>query len=127
MHPVARKRQAKCALGLGNFIFMMRKHQVSAAAMDVERLAKIFAAHRRTLDMPARTARTPGTFPTRLACLTRLPESEIQRGFLALIDFDASPRFQFLDSFARKLAISGETRNGEEHIAISAVGQLPLL
>src|SRR5918994_2365982 len=122
MHPVAREGQAECTLGLGNLIFVMRKHQVSPAAVDVERLAKILGAHRRALDVPARPARTPRAFPGRLAGLARFPESEIQRRSLALINLDASPRFQLVDSLARKLAISSKIRNRKEDIAVYAVG-----
>src|SRR5258708_8100733 len=35
---------------------MVRKHQIDAAAVDVELLAEMLPRHRRAFDMPARTA-----------------------------------------------------------------------
>ena len=67
MDPVVGKGFAVCPFALGDFIFMVGKDQVLAAAMDIEGLAEIFPAHGRAFDMPAGAARSPGTVPGRFA------------------------------------------------------------
>src|SRR6266851_4721579 len=41
---------------LREFVLVVRKHQIDAAAMDVELFAEMFPRHRRAFDVPARTA-----------------------------------------------------------------------
>ncbi len=53
------------AFALGDLVFVMGKHQIDAAAMDVERLAQIFLRHGRAFDVPAGPAAAPGRFPAR--------------------------------------------------------------
>ena len=48
------------AFALGDFVFVMREHQVYAATMNVKSLAQILARHRTAFDMPAGTAPAPG-------------------------------------------------------------------
>src|SRR2546427_276780 len=59
VQPISDKRLAGGGLALGDFVFVVREDKVFAAAMDVERLAKMLHAHHATLDVPARSARTP--------------------------------------------------------------------
>src|SRR6185312_16739120 len=67
VHPDVRHRgRAVRAARLRDFVFVVRKDQVEAAAMDVEDIAEIGRAHRRALDMPAWPAATPRAFPARL-------------------------------------------------------------
>ena len=47
------------AFALGDFVFVMGKHQVDAAAVDVEGLAEQSLAHRRAFNVPAGTAAAP--------------------------------------------------------------------
>src|SRR5689334_6903448 len=49
---------------LRNFTFMMRKQKIHATAVDIKLLTQVFYTHCRALDMPARKANTPRTFPT---------------------------------------------------------------
>ena len=50
-HAVAVKRAGT----LRKFVLVVRKHQIDAAAMNVELLAEMLPRHRRALDMPAWT------------------------------------------------------------------------
>src|SRR5579885_1610858 len=55
VHPVVRERLARRSFRLRDFVLVMRKDQVLAAEMDVERIAQILHRHGRALDVPART------------------------------------------------------------------------
>jgi len=58
VHPGARHAAfAERAAALGELVLVMRKHEIDAAAMNVELLAEMLPGHRRAFDMPARTAR----------------------------------------------------------------------
>ena len=48
------------ALGLGDFVLVVGKDEIDAAAMDVEGLAQQRLAHGRAFDVPAGTAAAPG-------------------------------------------------------------------
>ena len=57
MHPDIRHAVGmKGAAGLREFVLMVRKHQIDAAAMNVEFFAEMLPGHRRALDVPAGTA-----------------------------------------------------------------------
>ena len=45
---------------LGDFVFVMRKREVDAAGVDVQRVAQILHGHGGALDVPARSAGTDG-------------------------------------------------------------------
>ena len=77
MQPVMSEFHAVARLRLGDLILMVREDQVLAAGVDVNRLAKILAAHDRALDVPARASFAPGGLPVGLPFLLRLPENEI--------------------------------------------------
>ena len=64
------------AFALGDLVLVMGKHQIDAAAMDVEGLAQIFARHGRAFDVPAGTAAAPGRIPARRA---RRPKASTAR------------------------------------------------
>ena len=93
---------AERALGLGDLVLVVREDQIGAAAVDVERLAEVAVRHRRALDVPARTPRAPGARPRRLARLRRLPQREVERALLLLVDLDAGARLQVVDALARR-------------------------
>ena len=63
---------------LGDFAFVVREHQVHAAAVDVKFVAEVFLAHHGTLQMPTGEAFTPrgGPFHNMLGfCL--FPKGEV--------------------------------------------------
>src|ERR1700738_4103320 len=81
---------------LCHFIFMMREQEVDAAAMNVEGLAKMFPAHRRTFDVPAGTATPPRALPAGLGGDRRLPQDKIHRPALIRRDLDPRTRDHFV-------------------------------
>ena len=88
VQPVPRELVAR-AFGLRDLVLVVREHEVVAAAVDVEAVAEDLERHRRALDVPAGPARAPRRRPRRLAGLRRLPQREVDRAALALVDLDA--------------------------------------
>jgi len=93
---------------LGDFVFVMGKDQVLAAAMDIEGVAEIFSTHRRALDMPARSARTPGAVPGRFARLRPLPQDEVHRVSFLLVDRNPRPGLHVVEVAVGELAVPGK-------------------
>src|SRR5690349_14012033 len=58
MQPEARQRTAVRCLGLGDFVFVVRKDEIQAAAVNVYRGPERGFNHSRALDMPAGPSRT---------------------------------------------------------------------
>src|ERR1700721_2408086 len=87
MHPVVRHHGgAVRAARLREFVFVMREDQIEAAAVNVEDVAEIRAAHGRALDGPTGTPPAPRPFPSRLVFRRLLPEPEVGGIFLVRID-----------------------------------------
>ena len=59
MHPVAHEVLVVRRLGLGLLVLVVRKDEVRATSVDVERYAEVFLRHGRALQVPARTALAP--------------------------------------------------------------------
>ena len=79
MEPVAHERFSGGRFGFGNFIFVMRKGQIHAAAVNVQRVAQILQRHGGALDVPAGTPRSDRRLPEMLAGLGRFPQREVAR------------------------------------------------
>ena len=103
---------------LGDLIFMVWEDQVLTAAVNIEGITKIFGAHRRTFNMPARTALAPWRLPIWFAWLCALPERKIERILLLFIHFHAGAGKQVIDIAAGKLTIVAKFAYGIIHIAI---------
>ena len=89
MQPVMDERMHPCRpFRLGNLIFMVGKDQVAAAAMEIKGGTKIFHAHCRTFNMPARTTFAPGGIPGGFSRFCRFPESKIHRILFPVINID---------------------------------------
>ena len=87
VHPEERQRFAVSAFALGDFVLMVGKLQVSAAAVNVKALAQGLAAHGRALDVPAGPALAIGAVPLGvcgLALFGGFPEHKVQRVLLAI-------------------------------------------
>ncbi len=84
------RRLVEQRLALRDLVLVMRKDQVEAAAVDVERLPEQRVRHRRALDVPARPAGAPRRRPLRLVGLRELPQREVERVLLLLAGLDAS-------------------------------------
>ena len=122
MRPVAGERPAGARLGLGDLALVVWKDQVLAATVEVERLSEIFHGHRRTLDVPARTSGTPRAVPRRLARFRALPEREITRVALALVDLDAGAGEELVEVLAGEPAVGREATDLEIDVAVDRVG-----
>ena len=58
VHPnIRHQRRVEGAARLRNLVLMVRKHEIDAAAVNVESLAQVLPAHRRALDVPAGATR----------------------------------------------------------------------
>src|SRR4029450_10936632 len=90
VQPVADVRFAVVdAAPLREFVFMVRKRQVGAAAVDVDGVSEVLANHRGALDVPTGTAATPRAVPTGQLGGGRFPQYEVLRIAFVRGDFDA--------------------------------------
>ena len=60
VHPVTDRRVTVRALGLRDLVLVVRKDVVDATGVQIEALAEVLRAHRRTFDVPPRKAAAPG-------------------------------------------------------------------
>jgi len=74
------------AFALGNFVFVMGKHEILAAEMKIEARPQKLHAHGAALDMPPGPAFAPRAGPGYLAVFShaRFPESKIGDSFLLI-------------------------------------------
>ena len=123
VHPVAGEgRTGAGAFALRDLVLVMGEDQIHAAAVDVQRLAKIGAAHGRAFDVPAGAAASPSTFPPRQGLVARLPQHEIGRIALVGGDLDARARDHLVVVAAGKRAVAGRRRHVEQHVPLRLVG-----
>src|SRR5690242_7845189 len=108
MHPHARPPANVRRFRSRDFVLGMRAKEIAPPAVNVERLAEIFRAHRGALDVPARSPLPPRAVPGGLAGLARLPQSKIHRRFFPLVDLHARARFELVDILSRKFAVAGK-------------------
>ena len=118
VHPVVDVFTVVGAGGLGDFVFMVREHQIRTAAVNIEVVAKLLAVHRRALDMPARTARAPRRRPARLALFRHFPQDEVHRVTLDVNHVDARPRLQLIEILTRQQTVVRVRRHVEHHVAV---------
>src|SRR5688500_9956696 len=101
---------------------MVRKNQVGAAAVDVHLAVEVGRGHRRTLDVPTRPARAPRALPGRFTGFGRLPEGEVERVVLPLVDLDPGTGEQVVQRAVGELAVAGEGADPKVDIALYLVG-----
>ena len=89
-----------CAAALGDFVFVVGKLQICAAAVDVKRVAKQFATHRGAFNVPARPPVAPRALPMRLFGFGGFPQHKIQRVALKAVHFHALAGAQVVQRFA---------------------------
>ena len=77
VQPEPCERLAGDGFRLRNLVLVMRKDQVDAAGVNIQRLAQIPHRHRRTFDMPARTSIAKGCVPKRLIAFAPFPQHEV--------------------------------------------------
>ncbi len=123
MHPVARE-VATGGDGLGPLVRVVREDEVVAATVQVESVAEDAQAHGHTLDVPARPSLAPRGVPGRLARLGRLPQREVERVLLGLVDLDpgAGPLPQVVEAPVDELAVAGHVLHPQIHAGVGDVG-----
>ena len=87
VEPVAHEGQAGRGLALRDFVFVVRKAEVGAAAVDVDLRPEMLHAQRGTFDVPAGPALAPGRIPADVAVGLDpfFPEDEIADAFLLVL------------------------------------------
>ena len=90
--------------------------------VDVDRLAEVAVGHGRALDVPAGAALAPRRVPGRLAGFGGLPEREVERVLLDVVDVDARAGLQVLDRLVAELAVVLELQRAVVHVAVDLVG-----
>ena len=108
VNPILSRVVAERRRRLRDLAFVMRKHQVHTAAVDVEPLAQVFGAHGRTLHVPAGEAVAPGRRPAHdMLRRSLLPEGEIARMALIALPVQlARVRQNIVEVAARKTAVA---------------------
>ena len=110
MEPEPGERLTGGALRLGDLILVMRKDEIDAARMDIDRrVAKQPKRHGRALDMPAGPARAGAEVPGRLVLGRRLPQHEVPGVLLlVLVGVDTRAGLNAVVVEASELAVVGQ-------------------
>jgi len=142
MEPVAGELGARGGFALGDLVFVVGKDEIPAADVDVDGLAEVGHAHRRALDVPARSSLAPrrlehptfgrlvGGFDALVAvCSDRfggrsagLPEREVRRVTFLGAFVGIVLCFDPLDPLVRELAVPFELGDVEVHRSARLVG-----
>ena len=122
VQPVVDELAAVRRLGLGDLILVVREGEVAAAAVNIDGFAEIAIGHGGALDVPAGSALSPRGIPVGLAGLGGLPESEVERVFLDIVDVDARAGLQIVDRLVAQLAVVLELERAVIHVAVHLVG-----
>ena len=109
---------ASAALGLSNFVLVMRENQIAAAAVEVEGFTQIFHAHSGAFDVPARAAIAPGARPGGFAGFSRFPQSKVHGVLLAVVHIHASTSHHILDITSGQLTIMLKFFYAVENVAV---------
>jgi len=127
MDPVRDRRVAVCALGLGDLVLVMRKDVVDTARVQIETLAKVFGAHRGTLDVPAGKTGAPRRIPGEggTARLRLLPEREVGLIALVWIEFGVDTLPERFADVSGEPSVAREPLHGEIDRALDLVRETP--
>ena len=120
VHPDLREAMAE-RTGLREFVLVVWEDEVEPAAVHLELGAEVQFAHRRALDVPARTAAAPrGVPPGVLTRLVRLPEREVARVLLARVRLLL---LDFVGPLTGEPAVLRKARHAVVHVAVDLVGE----
>ena len=122
MHPDVGERLTGRAFALCDLILVVREDEVGSAAVDIQGVADVVAAHCRALDMPAGSALAERGIPVRLTGLGSLPDCEVHRVALLVADLDARACLEVLKRHVGQLAILRELGGFEVNVAVDFVG-----
>ncbi len=110
-----------CAATLGKFVFVVREHEVLAAAVNIDRLAQVLRGHGRALDMPPGPAPAPRRIPAGQFGGRRLPQDEVMCRLLVRCDLDSRTRDHLTKISPRKGAIVGIVLDIEQYMPIGLI------
>src|SRR5260370_16912632 len=86
LKPVTHELFSGGAFALGDLVFVMRKHQIDSARVQIESLAEILHRHRGAFNVPTRTPAADGCFPSRFSLFPRsFPHTQIPPSFLSIL------------------------------------------
>ena len=101
---------------------MVREDQILTAAVQVDGLAQMGAAHGAALDVPARAAHAVGAFPCGFTGLCSLPDGKVSRVFLQVVVHLAAQltvaTLQIVQLQVAQLAVLRVALDAEVHIAV---------
>src|SRR5256885_2593128 len=100
----------------------MRKDVADTAGVQVEALAEVTGAHRRTLDVPAGKSRAPRRIPhQRPMRFGALPEREIGRVAFARVELRSNALPERLANVPGEPSVAGEPPHREVHRAVDLI------
>ncbi len=109
MHPIVDKGLAGGSLRLGDLVWVMGGDVILAAGVNVHRLAQVFHAHGRALDVPAGVAPAPRRIPLHDVLWRRLaPQGKVGGMMLFRVDRDAGTGAHLVQSLSRQPPIVRE-------------------
>src|SRR3989344_3990272 len=112
VNPKLRKWFACGGFRLGDFIFMMNRNMINTSRMNIDRFAKVFHRHGRTLDVPPGKAFSPRRVPVHSviskSAYSLEPQRKISGMFFCRIDIDilSYSLFFFFNVLSGKFSIS---------------------
>ena len=96
MHPKVGETCPVASLGLGDFICVVNRNMIFAAAMNVKKSTQVLGRHGGTFDVPSGKTDTPWAIPLHLALLigrAKLPQSKVCRvALFALVNARSGPQ-----------------------------------
>ena len=122
VHPVTHEVLAVGAAALCPLVFVVRKSQVAAAAVNIDGVTQVLLDHGRALEVPAGTATAPGAIPTGLFIAGRLPQHEVARVFFIGRHFDPRAGQHVVQRALRQLAVIGHGLHCKQHVPFRRVG-----
>ena len=117
VQPIMDEFFTRRALGLRNFIFVVRENEIAAAAVEIKRVAQIMPRHRRALDVPARPPRSPRTVPRRFSRFRRFPHGKVAGIPFLVIHFDPRTGQHILHFAPGKFPVIRKRGNIVVHVA----------
>ena len=101
---------------------MVWEDQVTAAAVEIEAFAKVFHAHGRAFNMPARASVAPRAFPVRFAGFGCFPQRKIKRVMLFVVNVNAGAGHHIFQLASGKFAVAVKLFNAVIYIAVKLIG-----
>ena len=122
MHPITGERLSSCEFTLRDFVLVVRKKQVFACNVHVQRFTEVFHCHSGAFNVPPRSAFAPGAIPGWFTRFGGFPKVKVPRVFLTFIDFDACACEQIFRFPMRQLAVFGEGVHSIVNASINDIG-----